>query len=391
MSPLHLPSDDIPEAQKRGFSEADVHSTLFEPDMQTLGYPRRTSNQADGEYFVEQRSLAVRRLRSGRETGRYDGLYLVGNSPVVLCEVKRYDAVDSASDWERAKRQLVDYARSEDFQTPPPFLVLYCGKRERDRFFRRKTVADPTLLGEIEYEELGEIWSWERIKDFQLRGEFALEEVTRDRLLEILLHHLDRIEDDMRPEVVHGVQVVSDKPPAILSPFGRWLRENPAAAARLRQLHERKLAEVPRPVQVVEEMVTQAALNYLNKVFFLNLCEDRNLPGFYRIMREFLPTTRSGTSPTTAAVFLGLLRRKIHDAAGTWSSDEERAYHALRHDLAEDIRERVIEQNNWWELIRVAFDLAEERFPLVYREDAYDYVRPGKETLAELVYDLSTK
>lgn len=391
MSPIELPSSDVSEALKRGFSEADVHSTLFEPDMLVLGFPPRTSSQADGEYFVEQRSLATRRLRSRRSTGRYDGLYLMGNAPVVLCELKRYEALDSAAEWEKAKRQLMDYARSEDFATPPPFLVLYCGKRDRDRLFRRKTVADRTLLGAIEYEELDELWTWSRIKEFQLRGEFALEEVTRDRLLEILLYHLDRIEDDMRPQVVHGVQVASDQPPAILTPFGQWLQQNPAARERLRQLHERKSAEVARPAQVVEEMVTQAALNYLNKVFFLNLCEDRNLPGFYRIMREFLPTTRSETSPTTAAVFLGLLRRKIRDAAGAWSPEEEQAYRALRHDLAEDIRERVIEQNNWWELIRVAFDLAEERFPLVYREDAYDYFSPQKITLAELVYDLSAK
>lgn len=47
-------------------------------------------------------------------------------------------------------------------------------------------------------------------------------------------------------------------------------------------------------------MVTQAALNYLNKVFFLNLCEERNLEGFYRIMREFLPSTKADTTATTA-------------------------------------------------------------------------------------------
>jgi hypothetical protein len=386
-----LPSLDVPEAEKRAFTEADVHSKLFEPDMSALGYPPRTSSQADGEYFAEQRSLAVRRLRSGHSLGFYDGLYLLGNSPVVLCEIKRYQAVDSAGDWERAKQQLKGYATSADFAAPPPFLVLYCGKPERNRLFRRKTLADPSLLGEAEYEELDEIWSWERIKEFQLRGEFALEEVTPGRLLEILLHHLDCIEDDMRPQIVHGVQVVSDSPPAILTPFGKWLRDHESARERLKHLYERKVAETGRPGQVVEEMVTQAALNYLNKVFFLSLCEDRKLPGFYRIMREFLPTTRSETSPTTAAVFLGLLRRKIRDSAGEWQPDEERAYRALRHDLAEDIRERVIEQNNWWDLIRVAFDLAEERFPLVYRDDAYDYFRPRKDTLAELVYDLSTK
>ncbi len=389
--PVNFPSLTIPVAQKRLYTEADVHSTLFDPDMTTLGYPKRSSNQAEGEYFVEQRTLAIHRLKSAHATGRYDGLYLIGNSPVVLCEIKRFEALDTTTDFEKAKRQLIDYAKSDDFAQPPPFLILYCGKPERNRFFRRKTVADPSLLGELEYEELEEIWAWERVKEFQLRGEFALEIVARDRLLEILLYHLDRIEDDMRPAVIHGVQAVSDDPPAILTPFGRWLHENPAASERLRHLYDRKVAEVGKPAQVVEEMVTQAALNYLNKVFFLSLCEDRNLPGFYRIMREFLPTTRSDTSPTTAAVFLGLLRRKIRDTSGGWSSQEEQAYRGLRHDLASDIRERVIEQNNWWELIRVAFDFAEERFPLVYREDAYDYFSPHKETLAELVYDLSTK
>jgi hypothetical protein len=125
VSPIRLPSLEIPEAQKRDYSEAEVHSTLFEPDMGALGYPPRTSSQADGEYFREQRTLAVRRLKSGRVTGRYDGLYLIGNSPVVLCEVKRYEALDSPPEFEKAKRQLIGYAHSEDFAIPPPFLVLY--------------------------------------------------------------------------------------------------------------------------------------------------------------------------------------------------------------------------------------------------------------------------
>lgn len=393
MARRQLPSVAVPETQKRVLSEADVHSSLFEPDMAALGYPARTTTQADGEHFVEQRTLATRRLRSRRSTGRYDGLYLIGNSPLVLCELKRYEALDAPRAWEQAKRQLRQYALSDDFTAPPPFLVLYCGKPSRDRFFRLKTMAEGTILDEDAYEELGEIWEWSRVKEFQLRGEFALEEVDRERLLEILLYHLDRLEDDMRADVIHGIQVVSDDPPQLLTPFGRWLRDNAEAARKLRRLHDRKVAEVPRASQAAEEMVTQAALNYLNKVFFLSLCEDRNLPGFYRIMREFLPRTRSETSPTTAAVFLGLLRRKVLDSAGAreWSSEEEVAYRALRTDLAGEIRERVIEQNNWWQLIRVAFDLAEERFPLVYREDAYDYFRPTKETLAELVYDLSTK
>ena len=392
MSAPQLPSENLPDWEKQGYTEADVHAKLFEPDMAALGYPARTSTQAEGEHFLEQRRLAVHRLKSGQERGYYDGLYLLANSPVVLCELKRYNALDSERELRRAIDQLKSYALSEDFAVPPPFLLLYCGKPGQSRFFR--SVAEAATVAVDPYEELPEIWSWERVKDAHIRGSFAEEVVGRERLLEILLHHLDRLEDDLRAPVTHAVQLVSAKgTPALVTPFGAWLRDNPAAMARMRTLHERKLAEVARPDtrQVIEEMVTQAALNHLNKVFFLNLCEDRHLGGFYRILREFLPATRAETTPTTAAVFLTLLRRKIRDLAGEWRAEEESAYRALRADLAADIRRHVIEQNNWWELIRVAFDLAEEHFPLVYRDDAYDYFQPNTDTLAELIYDLSTK
>ena len=390
---VRLPSLDIPEDEKRRFSEADVHSTLFEPDLRALGYPPRSSSQADGEHFLEQRTLAVRRLRSQRATGRYDGLYPIGNAPVVLCEIKRYDALDAPAAFEEAKRQLVAYARSEDFKAAPPFLFLYCGKPARNCFFRIKTLTDGTLLDQIEYEELSEPWAWERVKAAHVRGAFAQEVVTPERLREILLHHLGRIESDIGRDALHMVEVVSRaEPPETLTAFGRWLVARPEALRRARQLYERKVAETGKSgTDVVGEIVTQAALGHLNKVFFLNLCEDRHLPGFYRIMREFLPSAKAETTPATSTMFLGLLRRRLLDSSRAWSDEEEHAYRALRSELAPAIRDNVIDQNSWWELIRVAFDLAEERFPLVYREDAYDYLRPGKETLAELVYDLSTK
>jgi len=300
--------------------------------------------------------------------------------------------LDNDREYEKAKQQLVDYARSEDFECPPPFLLLYSGKASRTAFFRLKTVVDTPASAE--YELLDEIWEWGRVKDAHLRGAFAEEVVTDERLLEILLYHLDRIEDDLRADVLHAVEIVSrDEPPALLTDFGQWLLNRPEALRRLRQLYERKVAEVgsENQKQVAEEMITQAALNYLNKVFFLNLCEDRNLHGFYRILREFLPSARTETSPTTAAVFLALLRRRLLDTTGELSEEEENVYKSLRSELAPEISAHVIGQNSWRELIRVAFDLAEEQFPLVYREDAYDYFRPHKETLAELVYDLSTK
>ncbi len=395
--PIHLPSQDVPESEKRSYSEADVHGKLFEADMRALGYPPRSNTQADGEHFLEQGRLALRRLRTRQDRARqgfYDGLYLLGNAPLVLCELKRFDALESRPQIDAALRQLTAYATSEDFAVPPPFLLLYNGRPDRLRFLRLRQMPEGTLLDASAYEELPEVWTWEQVTRFSLTGRFAEEVVDRARLLEILLHHLDALEDDLRRDVAHAVRIAAnDERPAMLSPFGRWLFENPAALARVRRLYQQKVAEVGRDNEraVVEEMVTQAALNYLNKMFFLALCEDRNLAGFYRILRQFLPTTKAQTTPTTAAVFLGLLRRKIKDSTGAWSESEQDAYRALRQELIPEIRDHVIEQNNWWQLIRVAFDLAEERFPLVYREDAYDYFSPSKEVLAELVYDLSTK
>lgn len=109
------------------------------------------------------------------------------------------------------------------------------------------------------------------------------------------------------------------------------------------------------------------------------------------ILLYHLDRIRTETKPATAAVFLGLLRRRIQDSSGTRDPGDESAYRKLRLELAPDIQEHVIEQNSWRELMQVAFDLAAESFPLVFREDAYDYFRPEKDVLAELIYDLSTK
>lgn len=43
-----LPSSAVPEHEKRGYSEAEVHTRLFEADMHMRGYPSRTNTQADG-------------------------------------------------------------------------------------------------------------------------------------------------------------------------------------------------------------------------------------------------------------------------------------------------------------------------------------------------------
>lgn len=135
--------------------------------------------------------------------------------------------------------QLKRYAISENFAAPPPFLLLYNGRPDRTRFFRLKTMAEGTLLNESGYEELAEPWAWERVKGFQQRGRFAEEVVDAARLLEILLEHLDRIEDDLRADVAHAVRLVTSSDPGreLLTAFGRDLLKRPLAFARMRRLY----------------------------------------------------------------------------------------------------------------------------------------------------------
>src|SRR4051812_27665217 len=110
------PSLEVPESEKLAYTEADVHSKLFEPDMRALDFPARTNTEADGEWFQEQRTLALRRLKSKQERkGHHDGLYLIGKAPLVLCELKRYEALNAPAALAKAKEQLIEYALSEDF------------------------------------------------------------------------------------------------------------------------------------------------------------------------------------------------------------------------------------------------------------------------------------
>ena len=298
------------------------------------------------------------------------------------------------ADLERAKQQLIEYAGSEDFAARRRSLSSTAASPTRNRFFRRKTVADRSLLGRGRVRGArGDLDAGSGSRVSAPRRVRA-KRSTPDRLLEILLHHLDRIEDDMRPRCAarasrsSPVQAAADPDPrsgggSIDATRGSSSGCGSSTSARSPRSEDRRRSS--------EEIVTQAALNYLNKVFFLNLCEDRHLPGLLPDHARVPPDGEGrdvagnrSRLPRAAAAADPRLGRRLEP-------EEERAYRALRTSSPPTIRDRVIEQNSWWELIRVAFDFAEEQFPLVYREDAYDYFRPGKETLAELVYDLSTK
>ncbi|MBA2536872.1 MAG: hypothetical protein H0V20_05475 [Actinobacteria bacterium] len=78
-------------------------------------------------------------------------------------------------------------------------MLLYCGKPERTRFFRLKTVVDPSLLGEVEYEELPEPWTWDPVKSYHLRGESVVRRV--ETIVEALKSDLEADVQSLRDEI----------------------------------------------------------------------------------------------------------------------------------------------------------------------------------------------
>lgn len=71
MTPLRLPSLDIPDSQKRRYSEADVHSKLFEVDMAALGFRaarRRRQTASTSSSSGTSRCAASRRSASAAPT-----------------------------------------------------------------------------------------------------------------------------------------------------------------------------------------------------------------------------------------------------------------------------------------------------------------------------------
>jgi hypothetical protein len=96
-------------------------------------------------------------VTTGEEhSGRYDGLYLHGGYPYVLLEAKR----DTHDLTEEDFRQAREYATSEFFDTPVPFIVVSNGKEHR--FYKKKTSLDLTD-GKIEYGIIAGETSWKQI------------------------------------------------------------------------------------------------------------------------------------------------------------------------------------------------------------------------------------
>lgn len=118
----------ISEATKRTFSEQDTADKLILPYFaQQYQFP--TSDSLD---YQAQHTLPI----DEEHAGRYDGLYLHGGYPYVVLEAKKYAHNLTEGDF----RQAREYALSNLFDEPVPFIIVSNGREHR--FFRKTTELD---------------------------------------------------------------------------------------------------------------------------------------------------------------------------------------------------------------------------------------------------------
>lgn len=137
----------IPEKQKEGFSEQDTADKCILPYLAiTHGFPSPDSMNYQAQHTVST---------GEKHLGRYDGLYLDRGYPYALLEAKRYAHDLTEEDFKQAR----DYATSEFFDTPVPFIVVSNGREHR--FYKKKASLDLTDK-KIEYGRIVET-QWKQV------------------------------------------------------------------------------------------------------------------------------------------------------------------------------------------------------------------------------------
>ena len=105
-------SDDL----KSRMNEDNTRDKLFHPRMRALGYP--AAEDIGATQYDQQGHLA---------RGRFDGCYLLDGRPMVLVELKREGLLADEQQLTKARAQVHGYALSDDFEVPPPLLLVSDG------------------------------------------------------------------------------------------------------------------------------------------------------------------------------------------------------------------------------------------------------------------------
>lgn len=353
-------------------NEDNTRDRLFHPRMRSLGYP--SSDQAGATQYDQQGYVG---------TGKFDGCYLYDGRPMVLVELKREALLESEVERARAQEQVLDYALADDFEAPPPFLVVSDG-----HVFDmcERTSLDPRAPG---YQPLPRLLRWDEVRREE-PGRYTPRFVSLKELVRLFQGYLGAIEGEIRPLVLRLSEAAAEGLGEV-EVRGRTYGEQEIKA--IGGLFDEKFAaatsdsKAKRKEEAIEELTAAAGLNYVNKVFFLKYCEDRHVHGLFRILAEVdIDPVSQPKEAAYAAAFSSLLKRRI-SRSGEWTPTAENEYRGLIHQLKTD----VLDRRSWFELVHAAFLAAEQSFPVIYRPNPYDHLCPTDETIVDMLCELRAK
>lgn len=345
-------------ADFNSYSEQDTIDTLILPDLsKSHGFPKPSSLD-----YQAQHTLPV----AAGGTGRYDGLYLSGGYPYAVLEAKRYSRELTVED----ERQGIDYATSEFFDKPVPFVVVSNGREHR--FFKISGMIDP-VTGRAGYSRIPAT-SWSTICK-ETPGEVK-QLLSEKQLLETLRNFKQSTVRDITALFLDPVTEKID--PA----------RNPTLGASLQRIVSQRRTFVGdttsksaskevKEQQALKQAIEGIALHFTIKILFIKLIEDLSRGADNpRIVHTLFP---QGHYDQVGGLFGYKVMNALDDADSKkalrlyWKA--EKYYRSLAQQIA---------KVTWQDIFRYGFNVHMGRYGQLFRAKDYDKFLPAEATLADI-------
>lgn len=339
------------------FSEQDTVDTLILPYLAAShGFPR-----PDSLDYQAQHTLPV----AAGGTGRYDGLYLKGGYPYAVLEAKRHSRDLTHDD----ENQGIDYATSDFFDRPVPYVVVSNGREHR--FFKITGTLDP-MTGRAAYARIPAT-DWSDITQ-ETPGEVR-QLLTEKQLLETLKAFKKRTAEDI--SAIFFDPTTKKLDPS-RNPLGTFLE----SIVVQRQTYvgdttSKSSSKEAKRQQALRQAIESVALHFTIKILFIKLIEDLARGGeSERVIHSLFP---SPLYDRVGGLFgykvLDALNARENHAALKLFATADRYYKKLSKQLA-----RV----TWQDIFRYGFNVHMGQYGKLFRAKDYDKFLPNEDTLAEI-------
>lgn len=348
--PKHLNANYI------NYTEQDTVDTLILPYLSTqYKFPPASSLDYQAQHTLP---------KAAGGSGRYDGLYLSGGYPYAVLEGKRYSHDLTDDD----VRQARDYATSDFFDRPVPFLIISNG---REHWFRQiSTTIDPAD-GKPEYVAIPPL-GWNSVTA-ETPGEVR-QMLTEAQLLTMLRDFKSKVAQDVSKLFRSAADPKLD---TSLHSLGPHLEKIIVARRTFLGETAKGASDAVKRQDAIRQAIEGVALHFTIKVLFIKLIEDiaRGSEAL-RIVHTLFP--QRGYDQLG-----GLFGYKV--LAGL-EADEQRI--ALRvfaksktfyRQMGQDIAEV-----SWADIFRFGFSANMSKFGQLFQAKDYDRFMPAEDTLAQI-------